>query len=325
MPAEEPKSTRPALPMVSSDLNVKTAWLYYVEGFTQEQIAEKLDVSRVKVMRTLAACTAEGIVVTTINAPTAEQVALERALETRWGLNAAVVIPTPSAHEHLEKAIGHAVAAYLGAQMQDGMTLAIGGGATLHASLGFLARRQLKQASVVALVGSLPHSQWINPSIVAAKVADVFEVDSYQIPAPVTVDTSALRDLLWAQPALQDVRQRAAAADIALLTVGDMSPDATIFRHGIVPSSLIASLKAKGAVANMLCYFVDAAGRLVDHEINGRVMAVDLDVVGQVPNVVLAAGGKRKVPAILAALKAVSTNVLITDSDTATALLARGS
>ncbi|TSE11558.1 sugar-binding transcriptional regulator, partial [Mesorhizobium intechi] len=178
-------------------------------------------------------------------------------------------------------------------------------------------------ASVVALVGSLPHSQWINPSIVAAKVADVFEVDSYQITAPVMVDDPSLRDLLWAQPTLQDVRQRAAAADIALLTVGDMSADATIFRHGIVPSSLITPLKAKGAVANMLCYFVDAAGRLVDHEVNGRVMAIDLDVVGQVPNVVLAAGGKRKVAAILAALKAVSTNVLITDSDTATALLAK--
>jgi len=185
-------------------------------------------------------------------------------------------------------------------------------------------RRQLKRASVVALVGSLPHSQWINPSIVAAKVADVFEVDSYQITAPVMVDDPALRDLLWAQPTLQDVRQRAAAADIALLTVGDMSADATIFRHGIVPSSLIAPLKAKGAVANMLCYFVDAAGRLVDHEVNGRVMAIGLDVVSQVPNVVLAAGGKRKVAAILAALKAVSTNVLITDSDTATALLAKG-
>src|SRR5690606_31710611 len=53
---------------VSSDLNVKTAWLYHVEGLTQAQIADRLNISRVKVMRTLAACTAEGVVVTTINA-----------------------------------------------------------------------------------------------------------------------------------------------------------------------------------------------------------------------------------------------------------------
>jgi DNA-binding transcriptional regulator LsrR (DeoR family) len=308
------------VPMVSSDLNVKTAWLYYVEGLTQEQIAEKLGVSRVKVMRTLAACTAEGVVITTINAETAAQVALERALEERWDLDAAVVIPTPSDTDHLEKAIGHAVALYLGEQMQDGMTLAIGGGATLHASLAFMARRQLKSASVIGLVGSLPHSQWINPSIVAAKVAEVLGVDSYQITAPVMLHDPALRDLLWAQPELLDVRQRAADADIALITVGEISPDATIFRHAIVPAALIPSLRAKGAVANILSYFVDSAGKLIEHEINNRVMAIGLDVVSAIPNVVLAAGGRHKIAAIRAALKAVEANVLITDSDTAKAL-----
>ena len=323
MSAKKEKSRKVGA-MMSSDITVKTAWLYYVEGFTQEQIAKKLDLSRVKVMRTLAACTAEGVVVTTINTATSEQVALERALEKRWNLDTAIVVPTPSSDEHLGKAIGHSIALYLGQQMKDGMTLAIGGGATLHASLGFLTRRALKTGSVIALVGSLPHSQWINPSVVAAKVADVFEVDSYQITAPVVVSDPALRDLLWAQPTLQDVRNRASQADIALLTVGDMSPDATIFRHNIVPPSLMPSLKAKGAVANMLCYFVGADGKLVDHEVNGRVMAIDLEVVGAVPNVVLAAGGKPKVAAILAALKAVNVNVLITDSETAAMLIAKG-
>jgi DNA-binding transcriptional regulator LsrR (DeoR family) len=312
--------TSRSVPLVSSDINVKTAWLYYVEGLTQEQIAERLGVNRVKVMRTLAACQAEGIVVTTINARTADQIALERRLEKRWGLDAAVVVPTPSGDEHLEKAIGHAIAAYLGETMRDGITLAIGGGATLHASLAFLARRQLRDAAVVALVGSLPHSQWINPSIVAAKVADVYGIDSYQLPAPVVVHDPALRDLLWAQPELKDVRSRAANADIALLTVGEISPQATVFRHGIVPPSLIPSLTAKGAVANMLSYFVDAEGRLVDHEINQRIVAIGLDVVAAAPNVVLAAGGMHKVGAIRAALKAVSARVLITDSRTAAAL-----
>ena len=145
MPREKRASGAPKVAMTSHDLSVKTAWLYYVEGFTQEQIAQKLDVSRVKVMRTLANCTADGIVVTTINMETTEQVALERALEKRWNLDAAVVVPTPAGDDHLEKAIGHAIALYLGQEMRDGMTLAIGGGATLHASLGFLTRRPLKR------------------------------------------------------------------------------------------------------------------------------------------------------------------------------------
>jgi DNA-binding transcriptional regulator LsrR (DeoR family) len=106
-----------------------------------------------------------------------------------------------------------------------------------------------------------------------------------------------------------------------LLTVGDISRDATIFRYGIVPPALIEPLAERGAVANLLCYFVDAAGKLVDHEVNSRIMAIGLDVVSRVPNVVLAAGGARKITAIRAALKAVSANVIITDSRTAEALL----
>lgn len=320
MPSRK-KSRETGLPLVSSDLEVKTAWLYYVEGFTQEQIAEKLGVTRIKVMRTLAACMANGIVTTTINTPTAGQIRLERELEKRWGLAATVVVPTPSDERSLEKAIGHAVAMYVGEQMHDGATLAIGGGATLYASLEFLPRRQLKDATVVALVGSLPHSQWINPSIVAVKVAEALGADSYQITAPVVVDDSDLRDRLWAQPTLQFARTRAEAADIALLTVGDVSPEATIFRHGILPSDFIEPLRAKGAVANILCFFVTSDGQLINHDINRRIMAIDLDAVGKIPNVVLAAGGKHKVEAIRAALKAVSVRVLITDSETATSLL----
>lgn len=308
-------------PLRSSDLKVKTVWLYYVEGMTQEQIAEQLGVSRVKIMRTLAAATAEGIVVTRINAGTAEQIELERRLEEKWGLASAIVVPTPENGGNLEKALGNAVASYLDQEMQDGMTLAIGGGATLYACVQFLEQRRLTEASVVALVGSLPHSRWINPSVVAARVAEVYQVDSYQITAPVILDEPGLRHLLWRQTELQSLQQRAAKADIALLTVGEVSEDATIFRHGIVPSELIDPLQACGAVANILCYFVDENGHLVDHEINQRVMSIELNTVAAIDRVVLAAGGSAKVAAMKAALKIVPASVLITDSRTATALL----
>lgn len=305
----------------SSNLKVKTAWLYHVEKMTQEQIAEHLQISRVKVMRTLAECVTEGIVVTTINSAASEQIAAERALEKRWNLSSAVVIPSPSNDKNLEKAIGHAIARYLSMEMGDGKTLAIGGGATLFSSLQFLEKRKLKDASVIGLVGSLPHSGWINPSIVAARVAEAFDIDSYQITAPVVVDSPKLAKALWAQPPLMEVKQRTANADIALLTVGEITPDATIFRHGIVGSDLIPSLVAKGAVANVLCYFIDAQGNLVDHELNSRIMAVDLATVCKIPRIVLAAGGAAKVKAILAALHLMPTGVLVTDMLTAQALL----
>lgn len=316
---ERPNTRRPGL--TSSDLNVKIAWLYHVEGMTQEAIARLLDISRIKVMRSLSASAANKMVITTINASASDQIRLERQLESRWRLDSAIVVPTPSDPKHLERSIGHAIALHIRDAMRDGMTLAIGGGATLHSSLDFLERQELPNASVVGLVGGLPSSRWINPSSVASSVAQRLGAESYQITAPVVVDSPDLRDRLWAQPTLQDVRQRASTADLALLTVGEMAPTATLFKHGIVPMDLLRPLQDAGAVANLLSYFVDRDGALVDHDINRRIMAISPAEIAALPRVVLAAGGPHKVAAILAALRAVNAQVLVTDLETARALV----
>ena len=60
---------------------------------------------------------------------------------------------------------------------------------------------------------------------------------------------------------------------------------------------------------------------MVDHEVNQRIMAIDLDDVARIPHVILAAGGEQKVSAILAALRTVSAAALITDAATARMLL----
>lgn len=317
--AKKPNGARPKL--VSSDLHVKIAWLYHVEGMTQEAIARLLDVSRIKVVRSLSTSAANKVVITTINASATDQVALERKLENRWNLASAIVVPTPADPQNLERSIGHAVARFITDAMQDGMTLAIGGGATLHASLSYLERRELRNASVVGLVGGVPSSRWINPSIVASNVAQRLGAESYQITAPVLLDAPDLRDRLWSQPTLLDVRQRARKADLAILTVGEMAASATVFNHNIVPMTLLKPLQEAGAIANVLSFFIGRDGRLVDHEINGRIMAVPPEDIAALPNVILAAGGTHKVEAIMAALTAVRAQVLITDTETAQRLL----
>src|SRR5688572_26837061 len=88
-----------------ADLKVKAAWLYYVEGLTQEQIARHLNISRLKVLRMLAACNEEGIVRISIEGETSSQVKLERNLEARYGLEEAVVVPSPTDEGSLPRMI----------------------------------------------------------------------------------------------------------------------------------------------------------------------------------------------------------------------------
>ncbi|MGH8850855.1 MAG: hypothetical protein ACREYD_07665, partial [Casimicrobiaceae bacterium] len=78
MPANERAASRE--PGALPDLRVRAAWLYYVEGLTQEQIARFMNISRAKVIRLLAAARDGGIVRIRIEGRASDQIALERRL-----------------------------------------------------------------------------------------------------------------------------------------------------------------------------------------------------------------------------------------------------
>jgi DNA-binding transcriptional regulator LsrR (DeoR family) len=121
---------------------------------------------------------------------------------------------------------------------------------------------------------------------------------------------------------LHDLLERARHVDLALVSVGDVSEDATLFSEGLLPNSQLSSLIKAGAVGDVLCHFLDVEGRVIDHPVSRRVIAVGLDDLRRVPRIVIAAGGQRKVAAIGAALKAMDAKVLITDEAAARGLLA---
>jgi DNA-binding transcriptional regulator LsrR (DeoR family) len=305
------------------DLKVRAAWFYYVEGLTQEQIASAMSISRAKVVRLLFAARNEGIVRIRIDAQDAERVALERGLVARYGVAEAIVVPAHGDDDaQVAAAIGHAAAVYLRGELRDGLSLAVGWGTTLTMMVRALGRPGGRVGSVVSLLGGMTHSRAVNPAAVARRLADVLKADCYQLTAPLIVADEATRAALWAERGLRELRERARRADLALVSVGDASESATLFREELVPRAQLASLRAAGAVGDVLCQFVDAQGRVVDHPLNRHVLAVDLADLRDVRRIVIASGGARKVEALRAALKALPAGVLITDESAAAGLLA---
>ncbi|MFI4902712.1 MAG: sugar-binding transcriptional regulator [Burkholderiales bacterium] len=302
---------------------VRAAWLYYIEGLTQEAIAHAMGVSRAKVIRLLAAAREQGVVRIGIEAKGGAQLSLERRLMDAYHLDAAIVAPSPTEEGAVPAVVGHAVGAWLGDEVRDGMALGVGWGATLSMSLKSLAAQPFEHFSVISLLGGMTHSRAVNPSAVARRMADALSADCFQLTAPVFVASEATRDALWAEPGLHDLLERARRADLAIVSVGDVSAASTLFREGLLPRSELASLIGAGAVGEVLCQFLDANGRVVDHPVSRRVVAIPLEDLRRVPRIAIAAGGRRKVAAIRAVLKATGARVLITDQDAAEGLLSR--
>ena len=305
------------------DLQVRAAWHYYVEDLTQQQIAQVLAISRAKVVRLLHAAREDGIVSIRVGAKSGEQIALERRLVARFGLSEAMVAPSPADDAQVAAVVGRAAAIYLAEQVNDGLAIGVGWGKTLDACAQSLVAQRASRVSIISLLGGMTHSRGVNPSAVARRMADAFAADCYQLTAPLLVADEAMRAALWAEPSLTDLRMRARGVDLALVSVGDVSAQATLFREGLLPKAELETLIAAGAVGDLLCHFLDAHGRAVDHPVRHRVIAFDLDDLRRVPRVVIASGGKRKVAALSAALAAVRPSALITDEQAARGLLDR--
>ena len=313
---------RDILPTIASpDAVARAAWHYYVQGLTQQDVALRMGVTRARIIEWLAAARDAGIVRVRIDAKTAHGAALEAALCRRYALARADVVPAPVATSSVAALVGHAAGALLADTVTDRTTVAVGWGATLHASVRTLGAQPRAGVSVVALLGGTTHSRAMTPPAVARRVADAFQAECFQLTAPLVVADDLMRRTLWREPPLRDLRARARAADVALVSVGALTARSTLFAGGLLPRAMLASLRRAGAVGDVLGQFIDVAGRPVDHPVNRRVMAVDLRDVQRVPRVVVASGGRDKVAALRAALRALPVHTLVTDEHAAAGLL----
>jgi deoxyribonucleoside regulator len=300
---------------------LRIAWMYYVEGLTQNEIAEKLGIGRVTVVRNINEAIRQREVKIWIEGEVADCIELEKELVDTFGFADAVVVPQPTDASKVTKSIGVAAGMYTTEQLTDDFVLGVGWGATLYESLATLSPRNLSGVEVISLLGGVVEARRFNPAEFAWQFANTVGADCYLLTAPAVVDSAETKDALVNRCGLSTVFAHAEKMDMALLSVGTMSAQATSFKFGLLTEEDRASLLRKGAVGDLLFSFFDAQGKPVDHPVNSRVMSMPVDKLRSVPKRVIASGGVDKVDCLLGAIKLVDCNVLITDETTARAMI----
>src|SRR5262245_46745231 len=100
----------------------RAAWLYFVAGLTQAQIGKKLGLNRIRVNRLLAQARDQGLVQINIAGRLASCVALEEQLKAQYGLEDAIVVPTPPSQDMIPQIIATAAGGALAKRLKDGMS-----------------------------------------------------------------------------------------------------------------------------------------------------------------------------------------------------------
>lgn len=302
-----------------SRLRLRVAWMYYAEDMTQGAIAEKLGIGRVTVTRLLADARALHEVSITLSREISDLPRLEIGLERRFGLREAIVTPLSAPDADPAVAIGAATGTYLSGFLRPDTRIGVGWGRTLYSSLDFVGGGQAD--TVVSLLGGVSAVEHYNPAEFAWAFARLWKARCYLVAAPAIVDDADTRRRLIDRCGIGETLAMTENLDAVLLSVGSLPGEVPDGRLNPLPQATLAELVAAGAVGNVLYNFFDAAGQLVRHPINDRIMSAPIATLCQAPERILASGGAAKVAALRGAMALIRPTVLITDEMTASALL----
>lgn len=307
----------------SSSLRIRAAWLYYNQGMTQKDVAERLGISRSTVIRMLDEAIKRSEVQIWINEGVEDYIKLGTELEKRYGIDEVVIVPsaTDGKAETSAKAVGLALGKFLSEVIPDGANIGVGWGRTMTASLASFRPAHRQNCKVISLLGGLVAVQQSNPLDYTWRFASQLGAECYMFPAPLIVNSIDTKRALINECGLKPLFELAEKLDIAIVSCGDISPTATALSESFLPKSTIKELVDAGCVSDTMFNFIDENGLSVDHPLNDLAMTINLDTLKQAKHIILASGGAQRAKAIRATIRRIGCNTLITDEAAAQGLL----
>jgi DNA-binding transcriptional regulator LsrR (DeoR family) len=304
----------------------KVSTLYYLRDQTQQEIAERIGLSRPAVSRLLRDAQTQGIVQITISPPQGLHLELETRLEEQFGLNVVRVVSVEAgtSGDLLRRQIGGAAAGFLARSVHPGDTIGMAWGTTLSAMVQSMAPLATENVHVVQTLGGIgPPAAEAYAAELVRRLAQLLGAAPILFPTPGVVATPEVRDVLRNDPHVQAALRHFDTLDTVYVGIGAIGTNPVLNDGHSLPPGTHDELVGAGAVGDIALRFFDAEGKPVHSSLDDRILGITAEQLHKVPRVVAVAGGADKVEAIRAALKSKMVDVLITDHDTAEALAGR--
>ena len=311
---------------------MKAARLYYENGLNQEEIGDRLGLSRQKVQRILKEAHDQAIVQITVKPIIGVFSDLERGLEERFGLAEAIVVETTTSANHESQAtiareVGAGAAEYLIRVIRPHDKIAISVGNALLGMVNAMPHSprldagDLKVIQGLGGLGDPTHD--IHATHLVTRLAHALTAEAVLLGAPAVAGTQEARDLFLRDPHVTRTLDMARSADMMFVGIGPSRSDSVVVQDfwKVMDASTVDELHARGAVGSSNLRHFDANGKAFPSELDERIIGLTLDEMKRIRRVVGIAGGSTKHEAILAALRGKLVNVLVTDHLTAQYLL----
>jgi DNA-binding transcriptional regulator LsrR (DeoR family) len=207
------------------------------------------------------------------------------------------------------------------------MTVALSWGHALQAMVYAATADHDYAVTLVQLVGGLSSvTNEISGQELVRELAVRLGATYRLLHAPAALGSSAAQQALMAEPSIASSLADARHADMAFVGIGTPS-------HGssaAVLGSLNLSAEEENAfwdaapVGDVAARYYDASGRPIHGAVEDRIVAVTLEDLSRIPNVVGVAYGRAKTPGVLGAVRGHLIDSLVCDETLARNLISQG-
>ena len=317
---------------LSEERLAHVAFLYYVQGMSQAEVATALNVTRSNVSRMLTQAREQSIVRFEITYPLDREPVMEKTLLARFaaeGVREVIVVPN---HEsgvgrasQALLSVGRAACAWLDSNLADGQVLGLCWGTTIESMVASAHFNRHIDVEVVQMAGELSIDSRFSGHDLVRRLAEKIGGRYRYFNAPATTPDEATAKALAQSPQVAEALAVARASSVAVLGIGEYgsgTSDMFLQRAGASDAEISEASEA-GAVGQMSGRFYDSAGAQIDLSINRRILSLDLTEVRNVATVVAVVSGEHKAQATRAAIAGGLVDVLIVDESLARALVSR--
>ncbi|HBO39003.1 MAG TPA: transcriptional regulator [Pasteurellaceae bacterium] len=306
------------------NLLTEIAIAYYEHELTQEEIANKFNISRIKVGRLLKRARQEGVVEINVKYHPVFTSQLEGRLIEQFGIQRALIAIDEHSEVEQRKQVAALVSSYLSNTLKDGMTVAVGQGRNVAAvgeHIGIFPEKHCK--FICGIGGAQRNGNPVDADQICRNLARKFNGQNETLYAPAYLENKEFRDVFMKNGVIKETLDRARKADIALVGIGDMNENSYMVQLGwFTPKEVTEARIELGAIGDIAGYgFFNLQGEPVDTVMNNRVIGLSLEDLKAIPCVIGIASESTKAMAILGALRTGIINIIATSASNVNTLL----
>ncbi|MBE5753387.1 MAG: winged helix-turn-helix transcriptional regulator [Clostridiales bacterium] len=292
-------------------LMAEVSLLYYKKGYTQQEIAEVLNLTRQTVSKLLTTAINEGVVEIKIHNPVLENVDLQKKLQNKFNIHS-VICSVSSNNDELRKlaTIEQAIE-YLSPILQKGnLKIAISWGRSVQSFIKYMPSITTSRNTVFPLFGATEHEQQcFVPNELVREFAKKLDARAQYAWFPYQPENEQDFFLFQRTAYYKSMQEYWNSFDLAITGIGNN----TAFR--LLNPMFSVNGEIKKAVGDVATHFFDENGEWIEtSEKTLRISAKHLKSTGKK---IAIAYGNDKVDAIIGAIKAGFVDTLITDEYTA--------